>query len=73
MTDLTLSSRIVKDRLKVLVVGVSMEGEASISVQPKSIVVPIITAPSSFTTLEDVGSDVNEEVVGVTKATTMEE
>ncbi len=50
-----------------------MEGEASISVQPKSIVVPIITAPSSFTTLEDVGSDVNEEVVGVTKATTMEE
>lgn len=73
MTDLTLSNTIIKDKLKALKVGASMEGEVSILVQPKSIVVPTAIAPRSFITLEDVGLDVKEEVVDVTKVMTMEE
>jgi hypothetical protein len=73
MTDLTLSNTIVKDRLKAPVVGASMEVEASISVQLESIVVPTAIAPKSSIALKDVGLDVREEVVDVTKAMTMEE
>ncbi len=53
-------------------VGASMEGEAFISIQLESIIAPTTTTPSSFTTLEDVGLDVKEEVVDVTKVMTME-
>jgi hypothetical protein len=73
MIDLTLSNTIVKDRLKAPVVGAGMEGEASISVQLESILVPTAIAPRSSTALEDVRLDVKEEVVDVTKVMTMEE
>jgi hypothetical protein len=68
----TLSNTIIKDELKALMVGASMEGEAFISIQLESIIAPTTTTPSSFTTLEDVGLDVKEEVVDVTKVMTME-
>ncbi len=69
---MTLSNTIIKDELKALMVGASMEGEAFISIQLESIIAPTTTTPSSFTTLEDVGLDVKEEVVDVTKVMTME-
>ncbi len=62
----------MKDGLKAPMVRTGMEGEASILVQPESIVVPTTITPSSSTTFEDVGLDVKEEVVDVTKVMTME-
>ncbi len=72
VTDLTLSNTIVKDKHKAPMVGISMEGEASISIQPESTIVPAIIVSSSSTVLEDVGLNVREEMVDVIEATIME-
>jgi hypothetical protein len=47
MINLTLSSITIKDKLKVPMVGISMEGEASILIQLKSTVI-LITTVSNF-------------------------
>jgi hypothetical protein len=73
MIDLTFSSTIVKNRLKAPMVRTGMEGEASISIQLELIVVLTTIAPRSSIALEDVGLDVREEVIDVTKVMTMEE
>ncbi len=49
-----------------------MEGEAFILTQSESIVVPTTTTSNSSTTFEDVGLNVNKEVVDVTKEMTIE-
>lgn len=56
-----------------LVVGIGMEGEAFISVQLESVVIPSTNAFNFSITSEDVGLDVREEVVDVTEATIMVE
>jgi hypothetical protein len=72
VTNQTLSSTIVKDKHKALMVGIGTKGEASISIQLESTIVPTTTILSSSTILKDVGLDVREEMVDVIEVTIME-
>jgi hypothetical protein len=73
MINLTLSNITIKDKLKAPMVGIGMEGEVFILIQPKSVVILATIVLSFSTTLKDVGLNVREEIVDVIKVTTMEE
>jgi hypothetical protein len=63
----------IKDDSKILTVGTNMDVGDLISIRPKTTTSPIIIAPSTSTTLKNIGLDVKIEVIDVTKVVVMEE